>query len=128
MKELSEEIKLAILSCAPYLEEINPMVVKKMVNMVISVLVRNELLTPDQGIESRIPYANKRLILDEPWGNFWDLLNSNKTEKKTKTFTISSFQPSFPELEVDSFSGFFEEHIDFTNSFPVPGMNREEEE
>jgi len=128
MKELSEEIKLAILSCAPYLEEINSMMVKKMVNMIISVLVRNELLTPDQGIESRIPYANKRLILDEPWGNFWDLMNSNKIEKETKTLTISSFQPSFSELEVDNFSGFSEEHIDFTDSFPVPGLNRGEEE
>ena len=126
MKELSEEIKLAILSCAPYLEEINSRMVKRMVNMIISVLVRNELLTPDQGIESRIPYADKRLILDEPWGNFWDLLNSNKTEESSLDARL--IQPSFPELEVNSFSGFFEEHFDFTNSFPVPGLNREEEE
>jgi len=124
MKNLSDEIKFAILSCMPYLEEVNSGAVKRMVNMIISVLVRNDLLTPDQGIENRIPYSERKLILDEPWDKFWNLLSVEPSKDYPKTYTISSSPLS---LDLNDFSTSFEEYIDFTNVTPNPGDNRPEE-
>lgn len=127
MKDLSKEIRIAILACAPYLDEINSSMVTKMVNMIISILVRKELLTPEQGIINRLPYDNKNVILDEPWGDFWDTIQHDEGTSK-KIILDWSAPYDISQTDYSDLSGVFEKYIDFTSAFPITSVNREEEE
>lgn len=124
MKDLSKEIRTAILACAPYLDEINPSMVTKMVNMVITILVRKELLTPEQGIMNRLPYDNKNVILDEPWGDFWDTIEQDKRMNR-KIILDWSTPFDIWQTNHSDFSEFFEKSIDFTSDCPNTSDNRE---